>query len=215
MVSPYEEYRTKEARTWRDEQIEAGLTPIKPAAFESAQAMAESLTEQLGHHEIGDPFEAPGQSEAVVIWQDQDVDCRAMIDRLPEDRHALYDLKSSESAATDAFQRTAFQHGYHLQAGFYTRGLAAVTGRDPIEIPFRFVVQESAPPHFVNVVEMSGEALLMSEEQIEKALRIWKRCTETGKWPGYGHSVQLIDPPGWKAAQWESQKTIDSLERAA
>jgi len=214
-ISPYDAYRTDEAKAWRDEQVEAGLVPIKRKEFDIAQAMADRLFEQIGHHEIGDVFAQPGQSEAVVIWQDQDVDCRCMIDRMPEDIHALYDLKSTECASVDAFQRTAFTHGYHLQAHFYTRGVAAVTGRDPMDIPFRFVVQESSPPHFINVIEMDGEALFMAEEQIEKALRIWKRCTDTGKWPGYGHRVRLIDPPGYMKARWEMEKTIDNLERVA
>ena len=53
----------------------------------------------------------------------------------------------------------------------------------------------------------------MAEEQIEKALKIWKRCTESGKWPGYGYRVGLIDPPGYAIARWEGQKTMDELAR--
>ncbi|MGI9500379.1 MAG: PD-(D/E)XK nuclease-like domain-containing protein [Geminicoccaceae bacterium] len=214
-VSPYDEYRTKDAKAWRDEQLEAGLVPIKRKEFDIAQQMAETLHEQLGHHEIGNVFDRPGRAEVATIWQDGGVWCRALNDWLPEDVTAIYDLKSSESASTDAFQRVAFAHGYHLQAHWYARGVAAVTGQDALQIPFRFVVQESSPPHFVNVIEMSGEALFMAEEQIQKALRIWKQCTKSGKWPGYGHKVREIDPPGYMISRWEMEKTIDSMEQAA
>ncbi|MGI9492138.1 MAG: PD-(D/E)XK nuclease-like domain-containing protein [Geminicoccaceae bacterium] len=220
-VSPYDEYRTNEAKAWRDEQVEAGLVPIKRKEFDIAQEMADRLLEQISNHEIGNVFDRPGRAEVATIWQDDGVWCRALMDWLPEDVTAIYDLKSSESASTDAFQRVAFAHGYHLQAHWYARGVAAAMSHrhkldhdlDPALIPFRFIVQESSPPHFVNVIEMSGEALFMAEEQIEKALRIWKQCTKSGKWPGYGHKVREIDPPGYMISRWEMEKSVDALNQ--
>ncbi len=212
-VSPYNIWNTNEAKAWKKEQEDAGILPIKRKDFDIAQKMADRCKEQIGHHEIGDIFGARGKAEQTVIWQDRGVWCRAKIDWVPEDIHALYDYKTKASASIDQLQRSLFRDGDWLQCHFYARGVAAITGQDPVEIPFRFIVQESSPPHFVNVIEMSGEALFMAEEQIEKALRIWKQCTKSGKWPGYGHKVREIDPPGYMISRWEMEKSVDALNQ--
>lgn len=214
-ISPYDAWASNEAKAWKKEQEEAGILPIKRKEHDIAQAMADRCAEQISHHEIGDIFAAPGKAEQTVIWQEKGVACRCKIDWLPEDIHAIYDYKTKASASLDALQRALFRDGDYLQAHFYARGIASITGQDPMDIPLRFVVQESSPPHFINVIEMDGEALFMAEEQIEKALRIWRQCTATGEWPGYGHRVRLIDPPGYMKARWEMEKTIDNLERVA
>ena len=214
-ISPYDEYRSNEAKAWKKEQEQAGITPIKRKEFDIAQAMADRCREQICHHEIGDILEAPGVSEPTVIWKEQGVVCRCMIDRLPEDIHAIYDYKTKADASDEAFRKAAWRDGDYLQANFYARGVAAVTGRDPAKIQMRFIVQESCEPYLINVIEVDGEALFMAEEQIDHAIRIWSRCIKTGKWPGYGNRIRTIDPPGWAIKNWEMEKAIYEMERVA
>lgn len=208
--SPFDEYRTNEAKAWKAEQLAAGITPIKSKDLDIARAMADRCREQIGHHEIGDIFERPGNAEVTVIWQEKNgVVCRCRIDWTPEDIHALYDYKTKASASADDFQKSAFRDGDYLQAHFYPRGVAKILGLDASMIPFRYIVQESFEPYFVNIMEMSGETLEMAEDQIEQAIRVWGQCETSGKWPDYGKTIggrHQIDPPGYMVSRHQMQK---------
>lgn len=79
VVSPYEDFRTKEARVWRDEQRIAGRVILTEDSARRVRHMAALI---LNHPELG-PVIGAGMSEVAVLWtNEQGVKLRAKFDKL-------------------------------------------------------------------------------------------------------------------------------------
>ncbi len=59
-TSPYDDYRTKEARAWRDEQTERGVTVFKQDAIETVERMVQAVRQ---HPVAGRIFAEPGKAQ--------------------------------------------------------------------------------------------------------------------------------------------------------
>lgn len=214
-------WRSKAARTERDEALAAGLTPLLEGEYEQVQAMREALAV----HPIAGPlFDRTDRvTEASLYWTDSatGVACRARPDWWSHDRSLVVDLKTtSRSAAPGEFGRLAAQFGYHLQAAWYLEAVRAVT---EVEASFVHVVQETVPPYLVAVVQLDAEALHVGAEQADRARRLYAHCQATGQWPGYPPTVHPAHLPGWYLAQhdalaeqWATETDdIDALREGA
>ena len=192
-------WRSKAARTERDEALAEGLTPLLEAEHAQAQAMRETLA---GHPVAGPLFDRTDRvCEASLYWTDPTtgVDCRARPDWWSTDHALVVDLKTtSRSAAPGEFGRLAVQFSYHLQAAWYLEAVRAITG---VEATFVHVVQETSPPYLVSVIQLDAEALQVGAEQADRARRLFAACQATGQWPGYPPNVHSAHLPGWYLAQ--------------
>lgn len=194
-----DDYRTKTAKEERDSAYAAGAIPLLRKQWKDATAMAASAVEQLRSHEIGTVF-SHGHPEKTLIWQDGGVWCKAMLDWLPNARKIFPDYKSTAgSASPDLWERAFYERQYHIQAAFYRRGIRAVLNVPNPQIVF--VVQESEAPYCLSVIAPSPAALDMADREVEDALRIWRTCLESGKWPGYSARTAFLDPLPWKEAK--------------
>ena len=192
-------WRSKAARAERAEALKAGSTPLLEAEYSQVLDMRDALAA----HPIAGPLFAREDRvcETSLYWDDPDtgVACRARPDWWSADRRLIVDLKTtSRSAAPTEFGRTAAVLGYHLQAAWYLQGVQAIVG---VEAAFVHVVQETAPPHLVSVVQLDAEALQVGAEQAHRARSLYARCQETGRWPGYPPTVHSVHLPGWYLAQ--------------
>jgi hypothetical protein len=171
----------------------------------AAVAMRDAL---LAHPTAGEFFRGRGRNEVTVVWADEPgIPCKARIDRIGTvgEYPVIGDLKTARCAGRRVFERAIYQYGYHIQAAHYTRGLEALAPV-PAGNPFRrfvFFVVESAPPHVVACYELDEAAQAQAEIDRQKFLRTWRRCHESGVWPGYGAGIELASLPPW-AFQWSS-----------
>ena len=161
------------------------------------------MREALATHPVAGPlFERTDREcEASLYWQDPTtgVACRARPDWWSKNHSLIVDLKTtSRSAAPAEFGRTAAQLGYHLQAAWYCEAARAITGVDPA---FVHVVQETAPPYLVSVIQLDAEALQVGAEQAEHARHLYAECMTSGQWPGYPATVHSAHLPAWYLAQ--------------
>ena len=102
---------------------------------------------------------------------------------------------TAADASAEAFGKASADHGYHQQDPWYCDGIRAV-GIDPDPVML-FVVQEKAPPHLVNVVELDGAARELGRRHNAIAARLFDRYTTSGHWPGYGDDVDVAGLPAW------------------
>lgn len=168
-----------------------GKVPLLRKDAEIVEGMAASVARHAGAATL---LGLPGRSEVTVEWTDEDVDCRARIDRLADG--LILDVKTAADASADGFGRAAASYGYDVQHAAYTRAVQAATGDD---LPFVFVVVEKAPPHFVALYTLPPEAIERGERRWLDALDLYKRCTETGEWPAYGDDITTLTWPRWAA----------------
>jgi len=110
----------------------------------------------------------------------------------------IVDYKSTESADPDKFAKSCADYGYHQQHAFYVDGLTAVTGAD---VTFWFIAQEKSAPYLVNVIELIPDAVRIGRNRNNRAIDIYRECTASGEWPGYGTDVVEIALPAWASRE--------------
>lgn len=186
----------------------AGRTPIRPADAETIEQMAAALR---AHADAGPLFARDGKAEQVLVYQDKEtgVWCRVMTDWMPTvaapGRVLVVDYKSTTNADPAAFARSVADYGYHDQGAFYTDAVTALglgNGQPPV---FVIVAQEKSPPYLVSVHPLDDEALAWGQIRMRKARDIYRRCTETGVWPGYRNDqLAPLTLPSYVLHQYEA-----------
>lgn len=193
-----DDWRTKAAREARDEAHTAGHVPLLVAEHEQVQAMATALRE----HPIAGALLAPdrGRPEQALFAQDPrtGVWLRALLDWLPNPggpRLIVADYKTTRSAAPADLERAVYDYGYHQQGAWYA-DLVRLLGLAE-QVAFVLVAQEKTPPYLVTVAEPDAMALRIGRHLNRQAIDLYRRCVDTGRWPGYADDVALVGLPAW------------------
>jgi PDDEXK-like domain of unknown function (DUF3799) len=193
------DWRTKDAKTLRDQARAAGAIPLLKRKWADVQAMVIAARAQLdAHTDGGAAMFTHGQAEQTLIWKEDDLWCRARLDWLRPG--AIDDYKStSASANPETWSRTLFSTGFDIQAAWYLRGVKAVTGFDAT---FRFAVQETYPPYALSVIGLGPDALLLAEKKCLYALEVWRASLERNEWAGYPRRTCWASLPMAHEAWW-------------
>jgi hypothetical protein len=207
VVSPFDAYRSNEAKAWRDEQLAAGKLPIKDAELEQANEMAARIKEAIVAETRGQPYE----TEVVIAWtmtvSGASIWCRAMIDVWCEALNLALDVKTCADAGDLAINR-ALANGYAGQDAWYRDGLAALSpGKDRPRFGFLFVEKEA--PFLGRYAETSEAFRHGAALKNEHAAATFSRCLREKRWPSY--APLTAQPPSW----WLAQIAELELEDAA
>lgn len=174
------------------EARERGALPVHLDDYNAAKAMLDSVMA----HPVASELFRDGLAEQSGWWKDEltDVTLRFRPDFLTElSGPVCVDLKTAASADPAEFMRSVARWAYHLQAAWYTAGLAAHN----IDARFLFVVVEKTPPYPVSVIELDTEAMDEGHRLMRQAVDTYARCMDTGVWPAYGDDITLISLPAW------------------
>lgn len=147
-----------------------------------------------------------GSFEACIVWRDEPTGmmCKARLDKLlPEPFDIILDLKAVRSASPVDFAKSAADYGYDIQAGFYTDGVKAATGRD---CRFFFIPQEKEAPYLSSVVDATDErhqpmAAEVGRHKYRQALERLADALASDRWPGYGDEPHALALPVWAVPQ--------------
>lgn len=204
-----DDWRTKVAKEERDAARELGKVPLLAKDRDAVYAMVDAAREQLAALNVDPPFFTDGQAERTIVWEEDEVICRARLDWLRDDLQAIDDYKTtSASADPDRWVRTMLGIGGDLQAAFYRRGVKALTGEDA---EFRFIVQETSPPYLLCPIALSPDLMAIAERKVEWAIKRWRVCLETGIWDGYPTDVCYVEAPGWEEARWMEREAREEV----
>lgn len=190
VVSPYDDFKKKEARDWRNEQTR---TIVRKSQLDAIRAMGESI---LKTPLIQNAFK-DGKPEQSLIWKDRETGLwlKSRPDWLPNSLPFVPNYKTCRSAHPEAFQKAAFGLGYHQGAALCLDGLREVMGWK--EASYYFVAQEKVAPYVATLVVMKDTAIEWGRLQNRSALRKLADCIASGKWPGYASGAVEIDIPAW------------------
>ena len=196
-----DDWRTKAAKEERDAAYAAGKTPLLTKELAVARAMAAALESHPMAWNLLDPEH--GVAEQSIFWQDPRTETwlRSRLDWTYDAGNGqliIVDYKSTESADPDKFAKSCADYGYHQQHAFYVDGLTAVTGAD---VTFWFIAQEKSAPYLVNVIELIPDAVRIGRNRNNRAIDIYRECTASGEWPGYGTDVVEIALPAWASRE--------------
>lgn len=189
-------YATNSAKAHRDEIRAAGKIPLLREEYDQVQAMAEALLEVP----LVQQLMRDGQPEVSAFCKDDPTGVmrRSRFDLLD---NLLIDYKTTVDAEPGAFARQAAKYGYHQQAAWYT-DIAEDLGLKPRG--FLFVAQEKTAPYLTSVTELTSDAIDRGRDLNRRALEMFRDCTESGRWPGYGDRITPIDIPKYAYYDQES-----------
>lgn len=201
------DWRTKIAKEAAIQIRADGGVPLLAHEVDQVRAMAAVLRQ----HPIASKLLAPqeGTPEASLFWRDEPtgVMLRSRLDFLPhpraDGRLIVVDYKSTVNANPVSFGKFAADYGYFMQDPFYRSGIRALGIAD--DVAFVFVAQEKTPPYLISVLELDAEAVRLGEQQMRKAIEIFRDCSETDLWPGYTDDVELVSLPPWFVRRLEEE----------
>ena len=202
-IVKFNDFKSGEAKKLRDAAYAAGKTPILEKHLNVASEIVASGLSQLKRHEDRDAFQN-GSGEVALIWQDDGIWCRALVDWLHDDLRTVDDYKTSGmSMAPHVIGLRAETAGWHVQAAFIERGLDILHPVTAGRRRYRFIAQEQdGKPYGLTSMHMDEHWLTMGRKKVQAAMTMWRAALKTGRWPGY--PVQAIRPeyPLFREKQW-------------
>ncbi len=184
--------------TWKDAEAKARARGATPVHIDDARAAVRMVREVRAHPEAGPLFER-GHAEVALYHTDPltGVRLRARTDWMTtrDDRLTIVDYKTAANANRDIWMRKAYDLGYHIQFAWYVTLVKRIKWSD--NPAFLFVVQEKTPPYPVSVIEMDADAYRLGCKRMNEAIEIYRQCTATDTWPGYGDGIQTGSLPPW------------------
>mgnify|MGYP000346657906 CR=1 FL=1 len=134
-----------------------------------------------------------GEYEMTLTGEIDGVKIKGMVDCYQKNG-TIVDLKTTKDASYNEFSKSILKYGYHIQAACYME-LAEQNHLDTHS--FIFCAVESDYPYSSAVYQLRPEDIALGHSQLLKAVRIYKKCTETNKWEGYPEELKEIGIPSW------------------
>lgn len=207
----WSDWRTKEAKVWRDEQVLAGKTVITEDDLVAVTGMAESLA----RHPLVKAGILDGKVERSLIWKDAETGIwiKSRPDVIPNASGDYADLKTSVSVTTEALQKSLAAFHYPMQGAVVGMASEAVLGL-PMQ-SFTLVWVEKAEPWCVRVTTLTPEDLARGAMQVRQALRTMARCLDAGHWPGPGgdrRDGEYLELPAYAQKRIDTELELQAAE---
>lgn len=178
-VFHFDSWRTKEARTARDECYAAGGVPMLEHELAAAYKMADAVKA----HKQASALLTEGRPEvSALVWDEEyQIHFQVRFDWLRNDG-LIVDLKSAREANPREFNRDIAKFAYHVQASLYLRA-ADILGLQPPG--YGWIVVQNEAPHHVSVIEYSEVDRTYGDLLMHTALRKYADGIHHGHWPAY------------------------------
>lgn len=121
-----------------------------------------------------------------------EVQCRP--DLVERDWSMFYDLKTCDRI--EDIERSTYKYGYHVQARFYGRVIAAERGT-PTPPACRLIFVEKAAPYRWRIAQMDADFALIGDRAVTDALAGIAARRKSGCWDDPNDIHELLSPPDW------------------
>lgn len=182
------------------DEANSSKTVIDSDLYDQAKLMADSILK----HPVARLLKLPAMiPEASIFYTDAetDLDCRIRPDyHLPpceQFPHGLIvDLKTTDNASYNAFNRTIINFGYHISAAMYCDGFMQLYGTE--EPPaFLWLIGERDAPYATVCYEPDFSTMQKGDEKKREALQTLAECMADNSWPAYPTHPINIELPAW------------------
>lgn len=193
IVAPKVDRRTKEGKAkWAAFEVTA---EGKEILTDDDYAVIQAIAARIAEHRVS-AFIRGGEAEVCIVWDDAKTGlrCKARLDYVHRQQAFQIDVKSTRDASPDGFAKALWNYGYYQQAAWYFDGWKALTGD---EGAFVFLAAEKDPPYAAAAYEMHEDVITAGRKAYEGAIAIYKQCEESGVWPSYSDSVEMMNLPPW------------------
>ena len=187
----------------------AGRTILKETEYAEALAIRDSVRA----HKKASRILTGGLPEQVLVWTDPatKIVCKGRVDYLRPD--GFVDLKRTTSRTFDLrrFGTVAHDYGYHLQAAFYRRGIASLSGVPTSDVRAWVVGVEGSAPFDVGLFPWDPEALGAADWELDQLLAKLAECRKRKKWPGRYEDETTLTLPAWAYQSEEADEAALGL----
>lgn len=196
---------TNVAKAWAADEREKGRTPLSPTDYDAVHRMADAILQHGRAAElVTDPDRRPEVSAfceiADGLW------LRSRFDLLGGD---LTDFKTAADPHPDAFRRSAWTYGYHVQDVAYRRAWELITGERAA--PMTFVVVGKEAPHLVSICTLDPTFEQFGNAQLDAAIDVYlQQLAKHGdprvdgvRWDGLPEETAVLSPP--RAAFYDAE----------
>lgn len=184
-----------------------GAVPIKSDVAAEVDAMATALREHPIAGKILEP--GGGEVEQSAFWIDEasGVWLRARYDYMRRgDRLTITDYKTADRLDDRGLANTIAKYGYATQHAWYCDGAKALRLDD--DPRFLLIFQSKTAPYLARVIELPERWVQFGRDDKARAIDIYKRCSDSGDWPGYPMEIETLDPPIWVELEREQEITV-------
>lgn len=188
-VSPFDSFRTNEAKDWRAKQQANHVTVITQDADEKSTAMVAALRANTTIAQLI----SKGRASMAIFQPDNPTGIikRALYDFVPDTQFIL-DLKTCSDASEHGFARQAASLGYDIQDAYYTDMFEAEFNE---RRRFVFICVESEAPFLTATWSIPESHRKIAQEKIRQWLDAYKRCQDSGSWPSYTSAITELRMP--------------------
>ena len=140
-------------------------------------------------------YDKQGQSELSYFWDDLGLvkgKCRP--DWISDDGNIVVDIKTTTDASPKGFQKSIANWGYHLQLGWYLRGLQKL-GLPAKE--FIFIAIEKTPPFSVGVYRANKDMITYANDEINNLVYDIDESLKSDDFPDYTPEILDLGLPNW------------------
>ena len=218
VISPYDSFRSKDAKEWRDTAIAAGKRPLKQderdaelvAYSEAVEAhgikyaatvklAADARRAVYSHSVAGAILEKADFQVGIVGEVPGGIPAKCLIDILPryDSPYAasIVDFKTISTGLDDESVRKAIgKFGYHWQAAFYvslTNKAYEAIGSDRRIKHFIFIFQDPATLE-VRVIRLDSGSLANGTNAVRHALIEFRECAANGIRSRYADEIEVL-----------------------
>ena len=155
-------------------------------------------------------YDIKGQTELSYFWDDLGTikgKCRP--DWLSDDGSIVVDIKTTTDASPRGFQKSISTWGYHLQLGWYLRGLRKLGV--PAE-QFIFIAIEKTAPFCVGVYRADQEMINFAMKELDQLMPEIQTAMVSNEFPDYTPEITSIGLPPWMTDKKEQQPEHEEVE---
>jgi len=199
VVSPFDSFRTKEAKEWKDNQ--RGNIVTNDNINEAKKAVGKLKN----HHHVKEMMEGDAKTQVSVMSEfagsSDTIRVKGLIDLVPDVEldwgNHLIDLKTiGKMDSLRQIENQIYDFGYHMQAAIYLDLFNAHSGLEPRD-SFTFIFSLSAPPYEVAIVELETEAIEAGRTKYIEAIQLWNKCATSGNYPSPFDGILTTGLPKW------------------
>lgn len=197
--------RTKARKQWNEENLPVVVEDAEDWSeeffvLESHEArIINGITEQISRKQVArELIFGNGPSELSIFWHEnlpnEDVLCKGRLDKYYADEGIIVDLKTTQSAALEDFEKSAANYCYPMQAAHYTAGAR----RLDLEVrEYLIVAVETKAPYGVVVYRMPPHVLKQAEKFRKKLIEKYADARKRDTWEVYSDDVVNLKMPAW------------------
>ncbi|MDO9416988.1 PD-(D/E)XK nuclease-like domain-containing protein [Pararhizobium sp.] len=196
------DWRTNDAKAWRDAQSAGGKTVLVPSDLVDIEGMAEVIAKDRTFVDL-----LQGRIERSIVWRDEKtgVWLKSRPDSIPADGF-IADLKTTQDASEIGCQRATLSYGYHMQMALAVMGLEAVSKQQITDHVLLFI--EGKRPYAYNIKPIDPQLIYLGMRQCRAAIDVFADCWKRQEWPTYYGSGQTLSSPDWFDKQIEREPSI-------